>query len=357
MQSNTASPTALSELGTEVPLGQVSRELNSFFASDKPVTRASLMNFAVYSEDMGALEENTGIIRDVTREHACRALLLQMDPQGVPPVVRSWVTAHCNLGQSGGKSVCSEQISFLLQGESPGLLSNTLFAHLDSDLPLVFWWQGGFTERWEPTLYSRIDRLVLDSGSWDNPAAEFKKLKAAWQDTNSRFNVMDLTWTRILQLRLALAACFDDATSLAALPGLQNMTLHHCPAHSLSAKMLVVWMAKRLGWVLESVSSDRTSCVFISREGLQITATFVATPGSEKAIDCVELAAPNAAWKIHHCPEADFWVSTATVHGVTHEYMTPDTLDTPAELAIERLRRGCNNRLYFQILEDVGQLI
>ena len=85
------------------------------------------------------------------------------------PGARAWIQAHCQINRRGEKSVCSEQISFFLTGRSPGLLRNVVFAHLDSDLPLAFWWRGEFSDAFEERLYSRIDRLLFGS---DFPHAE-----------------------------------------------------------------------------------------------------------------------------------------------------------------------------------------
>jgi hypothetical protein len=61
------------ELGTEVPFSSVEKALSALFSSDKAVTRASLMNFAIYGEHLDSLDENTALIHEVTREHAyCR---------------------------------------------------------------------------------------------------------------------------------------------------------------------------------------------------------------------------------------------------------------------------------------------
>ncbi len=359
--STTAAPTIATasvpdDMGKEVPLGNVSRELHGLFASEKAVTRASLMNFAIYSESDGALAANTELIREITREHACRALLLQLEPVGQPPAIRTWITAHCNLGPSGGKRVCSEQVSFLMQGGSPGLLSNTLFAHLDSDLPLVFWWQGAFTDRWEPTLYSRIDRLLLDSGSWSEPLREFKLLEEAYLAPGSRFTVLDLTWTRILQLRLALAGLFDEPHSIAALPQLNSVVIRHQKEHALSAKMMVAWMARRVGWTLVSVGEDKTACSYESREGVVISVRFQAA-ASGAAIQELHMASPEANWKVCYCEASGFWRASSQMGGHTQEQMAPASLQSPANLAVERLRRGCNNKLYFSILADVRQLL
>ena len=66
------------ELGREVPVGSIDKELRKLWAEDEARTNASLMNLAVYSEEPGALEKNSAAVRELTAEHACRAILIGM---------------------------------------------------------------------------------------------------------------------------------------------------------------------------------------------------------------------------------------------------------------------------------------
>ena len=70
---------------------------------------------------------------------------MEIDRDEPLPGLRAWITAHCHLAH-GRKSVCCEQIAFYLTGKVTGRFRNTVFAHLNSDLPLVFWWQGELSE-------------------------------------------------------------------------------------------------------------------------------------------------------------------------------------------------------------------
>ena len=144
------------DLGSEVPLAELGQRLKQLWQSNEAKTKASLMNFAIYSEEVDSLTANTEVIREVTREHACRALLIAANPQAPDVSVRAWITAHCQLTAGGKKSVCSEQITFLISGQSANLVPNTVFSWLESDLPLTFWWQGEFSDRFEPHLRDAV---------------------------------------------------------------------------------------------------------------------------------------------------------------------------------------------------------
>ena len=49
-------------LGQEVPLPQVTKALRALWADEAGKTRASLMNFVIYSEDPTSLERNTQLL-------------------------------------------------------------------------------------------------------------------------------------------------------------------------------------------------------------------------------------------------------------------------------------------------------
>jgi glucose-6-phosphate dehydrogenase assembly protein OpcA len=317
------------ELGTEVPLSQVEKALSALFSSDKAVTR----------------------------EHACRALLIAVQPSAPQLDVRAWVTAHCNVGSGGGKSVCSEQISYLIQGSQDYLVANTVLSRLDSDLPLVFWWQGEFSDNWEPTLYSRIDRLIIDSGEWKDPLTQLTRLEKAYREAASHFNVMDLAWTRVLQMRLAIAACYDDPQALAELPRVSEVTISHHPEQGLDARMLGAWMAHQAGWKWNFNSTESGCCYQLeSKEGVAITLRFepVAT---EFPVASIRLSGPVITCEVQRETSGPF-IRSATSGGPTPaSQLAPASINTPAELIVERLRRGCNNRLYFTLLQTVRQLL
>src|SRR6476661_1100865 len=123
-------------LGLPVEVGKISRELKKLWAENAGVkTRASLINLAVYSEAPGSLPENTRIISDITGDHACRAIVIGANPLAKENRVEAWINVHCHVSRAGSRQVCSEQLSFLLDGPSARLLPNIVFSQLDSDLP------------------------------------------------------------------------------------------------------------------------------------------------------------------------------------------------------------------------------
>ena len=81
--------------GMPVEVAQVNRSLKTLWEQEGNIlTRASLINFAVYSEAADALSVNTQLMEQITREHACRIILLAANPVASKQRVQAWISAH-----------------------------------------------------------------------------------------------------------------------------------------------------------------------------------------------------------------------------------------------------------------------
>src|SRR4051794_3792739 len=122
-------------LGAPVEIGQIEQELKKLWhQGEGAMTRASLMNLAVYSEQPRSLSDNTQLMARISENHACRAIVIEADCRSPENCVDAWISAHCHVSRAGTKQVCSEQISFLLKGRCTMQLPTTVLSHLDSDL-------------------------------------------------------------------------------------------------------------------------------------------------------------------------------------------------------------------------------
>jgi glucose-6-phosphate dehydrogenase assembly protein OpcA len=240
-------PAAVPALGIEVPVSRIDPELRRLWEQDEARSNASLINLVVYSESSASLEGNSAIIRQLTRHHACRAILVEMDRSTENPSVRAWITAHCHLSH-GHKSVCCEQIALHFTGRAKGRLRNTVFAHLNADLPVVFWWQGALSGVFDERLASAIDRFIFDSSAWPDAGQSFGFLREIHQRSSGRTILQDLAWTRIWHFRQCLARLFDDAVAQDAIPAIRRIHLRHHPEHLHSALLFIAWFAHQAGW-------------------------------------------------------------------------------------------------------------
>ena len=101
--------------GLPVEIGKIDRALKQLWRDGEgAATRASLINFAVYCEGAEAMAQTTEAISKITQDHACRAILIGLDPTKTDATVQAWILAHCHLSRAGAKQVCCEQITFVL---------------------------------------------------------------------------------------------------------------------------------------------------------------------------------------------------------------------------------------------------
>lgn len=342
----------LSILGQEVPLGRVDRELKKLWDSDEAKTRASLMNFAIYSENAADLQRNNKILDELTTEHACRALLILFQPDGPQPRARAWINALCRPYQ-GKQVVCSEQLSFVLEGGNAAQVQNIVFAHLDSDLPLVVWWQGDLTSNFEERFYSEIDRLFIDSSEWHEPKAEFKMLEEAYNADTSDFEVHDLSWTRTHFIRAALAGCFHDAIALGRLPLVEQVEITHGPGQRVAALLLGAWIAERLHWQLDDSAKNIR---FSKPEGGSVR--LVLTEGHEGC--CVQrlgLIGPELRAEVSRDPSSVFVRVCASCGEHSREEILPADVETEAELISSQLSRAHGTSLFIGMVPMLRRML
>ena len=352
MPSPSPAESELSRLGLEVPLARVDKALKELWETDSAKTRASLVNFALYTEDASALERNTDLLASITAEHACRALLILNLPEADRRHSRAFINALCRPYQ-GQQVVCSEQIAFLLEQGGAETVQNIVFAHLDSDLPLVVWWQGTLTRHFEERLYSRIDTLIIDSSRWQQPAAELLALTQALESETADFDVRDLSWTRSHFLRMSLAACFQDARALELLPHIQRIEITHAAGHRMAALLLGAWIAQRLG----GQPLPDQSLVFARPGGQPPIELHLDEKKGGPALHTLKLTGEDIRIEIVRDPDSRFVHVCAACPGHENEEVYPADVETEAELIGEQLSRAGGRTLYVGMIPLLRQLV
>lgn len=330
-------------LGIEVPVSRIDHELRLLWEQDEARSNASLINLVVYSENPGALGRNSGVIRELTRDHACRAILVEMDRSEPDPSVRAWITAHCHLS-NGHKSVCCEQIALHFTGRAKGRLRNTVFAHLNADLPVVFWWQGALSGVFDERLASTIDRFIFDSSAWPDAGESFGFLREIHQRSNGRMILQDLAWTRVWQFRQCLARLFDDAVAQDAIPAIRHIDIHHHPGHSHSALLVLAWLAHQAGWKFAETAG------FTHPGGAKIGFTLHDDPAAN-VLGAIAIDAGDVRVRVACKSGCSHFHGQVTAPG-GHEVKTVSPADplTCQDLVAEQLSRGGRNSLYQKVL-------
>src|SRR5947208_14755898 len=244
-------------LGVPTEISRIDQELKKLWQEGEgAMTRASLMNLAVYSEESGSLNSNTQLMAKITENHACRAIVIEAACGAKENSVDAWISAHCHVSHIGGKQVCSEQISFLLKGGCTTLLPNIVFSHLDSDLPFYLWWQEEFREPMDPQLWAWVDVVIYDSHGWKDFRAQMRLVESAEQEAKQRIVFCDLNWTRLDNVRFALAQFFDHPASHHRLAKIDRVRIDFAPSFRSTGLLFVGWLGAQLGWCLEKSGSS-----------------------------------------------------------------------------------------------------
>jgi glucose-6-phosphate dehydrogenase assembly protein OpcA len=371
MSASTTSPDlpALQLLGQPVEISEVEKALQTLFlASDDPnddsgigVARASLINLALYNENQDDLEADAETLSELTSESACRSLLINADTKSDSSDVHAWVQVHCQIDKEGRKTVCTEQISFFLSGDSPGLLRNIVFSHLDSDLPLAFWWKGEFSDAFERGLYSRINRLLFDSESWAAPRNQFLRLLEAEGDTSSPFVMHDFAFTRMNSIRSAIASAFDRPALAQGLESISGITLRHAEGFRMSALYLAAWIADRLQARPDMNLSTPEKLVFSSsRSDFPASFSVAMNELSPDRLGNVEVDfdLKGTEVKVSRCQTRDF-IRTRIEHseGTSEEDWLPAKTLSDVSLVSDILNRAGQNRTHGRILPMLQELL
>jgi len=336
--------------GIEVEIPKIDSELKKLWADGGgAMTRASLVNLAVYTEGVEAMEPNTALISRITEDHACRAILIVSDAGQTPGKVQAWISAHCHVSRAGAKQVCSEQITFLLPAEAHSLIPNIVFSHLDSDLPLYLWWQAEFPTDEDMQLLTWVDRLIVDSHQWDDCRQSLKDLPNRIDTLPERTTFRDMNWTRTLALRQMLARVFDHPNSIAELPKIQSVELRHAPGHGSTAALVAGWLATQLGWQMKATTATMSN-------GNQIPIALAEQDGP--AVNGCTLETENASFCVAFDGTSKFLKATVTFRdGRAYSFLGPAGSDDQRTLLDEELGKHSSDRIYTASLRAAAPLL
>jgi glucose-6-phosphate dehydrogenase assembly protein OpcA len=340
------------EAGLPVEIGRIDKELGKLWEeSGDTKTRASLINLAIFTDKVEKVNANTALISEIAAEHACRAILIFANPDAPEPAARAWISAHCHLAGKGERQICSEQITFQLDGDMLTALPSIVFSHLDSDLPLYFWRQGEFRKPLNEKLWSRVDRLIYDSADWRNPVEQFAIVKEIGTFTETRTILCDLNWTRLLGTRFALAQLFDHSCVLARTTRIRRVSISS--STRLAGLLLLGWLAAQLGWSHQSLLGKES---FVSKDGQAIEFEITETPG--EAISRCAFESGDATFEITR-EEGSAYYHAKVCGGDSCEtpMLVPAGRSKLTDILLMELSRGGKHPLYSKALAAIAPLL
>ena len=338
--------------GIPVEIGRIDQELGKLWegTGDKK-TRASLINLVIYSEDPDSMRDNTELLATMASQHAFRAILILADPKAQTSSASAWISAHCHLAGKG--EICSEQITFRLDGEAATALPSVVFSHLDSDLPLCFWTQVEFREPLDEQLWLWVDRLIYDSLAWEHPARQFALAKRIAACADSGTELCDLNWSRLHNWRIALANLFDHSVALRCLEKISLLRVACGAGARTTALLLAGWLASQLGWKLETLLSEN---FFQARAGHRIEFE-IATSG-EGGLVSVELSGAGFSFRLARDPVSGFLAAELRAAGMPDLRLAlGSSQERDADILLAELGRSGRHPLYPKAVAAIEPLL
>jgi glucose-6-phosphate dehydrogenase assembly protein OpcA len=343
-------------LGLPVEIGKIDQELKKLWQENEgAATRASLMNLAVYSEEPGSLERNTHLMARITEDHACRAIVIEADCNAEEDRVDSWISAHCHVSRAGSKQVCSEQISFRLNGGCTTQLPNIVLSNLDSDLPLYLWWQGEFRAPMDPQLWTWVDRVIYDSQPWKDFQGQMRLVESAQAEAKQRIVLCDLNWTRLDKVRFALAQFFDHPASHHHFAKMREVRIDYASGFRSTALLFVGWLAAQLNWRAQK-RNGANKLQFVSPSGRKIDIEMRQHDG--QPIHEVALTTGDIEFVVTHAKCGDLLeVSREKTGEKRAAQLMPAGKNDPVSLMSEELMRGGPHHVYLHAVNCVRELL
>src|SRR5215468_7817897 len=343
-------------VGAPVEIGKIEHELKKLWQEGEgAMTRASLMNLAAYSEEPGSLNDNTQLMAKITEDHACRTIVIEADCNAEEERVSAWINAHCHVSHTGSEQVCSEQISFLLKGRCTTQLPSIILSNLDSDLPFYLWWQGELREPMHAQLWEWVDRFIYDSHSWKDFSAQMALVETAQREAKHRLTLCDLNWTRLDNLRFALAQFFDHPASHHRLAKISKIRIDFAPGFRSTALLFVGWLAAQLNWRIDDVKSSR-ELRFTETSARPIDAELLEHDG--QPVHRVALTSGDVEFGVTYANCGDLLeVSRVQTGEKRTAQLMPAGSNDPVGLISEELIRGGPHHVYLNALNCVRELL
>ncbi|MBS0658500.1 MAG: glucose-6-phosphate dehydrogenase assembly protein OpcA [Verrucomicrobia bacterium] len=347
--------------GIPAEIGKIDKELKKLWQEQSTVaTRASRLNLVVYSAADSSIRANTAIMRELTRDHAGRVILVAARAKSPENRLRAWVNAHCHLTKAGAKQTCSEQIAFLMEGTSANtrLVSSLVFSHLDSDLPLYLWWQGELPAEFDERLLGATERLIFDSSTWANPKAQFELVRAIAARPDLDAIPGDLNWTRCSTLRLSFAQFFDVPSARAALDKVDRLDLEHSSQGRTTAVLLLGWFADALKWGAPEPSGTSGQEFVCQREGGTPVRVVLARKSGAFISRVTLRSSEGSVFTLTRSADSDLYTTQSFVAGAdsVEQSFQADSHE-PSHLLSEELSRGGARRAYLRALEKVSGIL
>src|SRR5258708_8630533 len=98
----------------------------------------------------------------------------------------------------------------------------------------------------DPQLWTWVDRVIYDSQRWEDFRAQMGLLEFAEQEANQRIVLCDLNWTRLDNIRFALAQFFDHPASHHNFAKINKLRIDFTPSYRSTTCLFSSWLTPHL---------------------------------------------------------------------------------------------------------------
>jgi hypothetical protein len=213
--------------------------------------RACMSNLLVLCRSQAEASRTMVDLPEVLAVHPARALVLVAGPGPGPAGLEACVAAHCHVRD--GTQVCGESITITAHGSAADRLPATARALLVGDLPSALWWATAAGPTSDDHLFAELRDMVslilVDSREWRDVPRGLAGLGALTGSPGGPA-LVELGWHRLRPWRQLLAQSLDPGAAPDGLTELAEVSVSHGSDAAGEARLLVGWLAGRLGWRL-----------------------------------------------------------------------------------------------------------
>jgi hypothetical protein len=219
--------------------------------------RACMSNLLVLCRSEAEASRTMVDLPEVLAVHPARALVLVAPPGPGPGGLEAYVAAHCHVRE--GTQVCGESVTITAHGSAADRLPATARALLVGDLPSALWWATAAAPTTDDALFEElrdmVSLVVVDSREWRDVPTGFAALGTLTGSPRGPA-LVELGWHRLRPWRQLLAQGLDPGAAPDGLAQLTGVSVGHGPDAVGEARLLVGWLAGRLGWRLAGAAED-----------------------------------------------------------------------------------------------------
>jgi glucose-6-phosphate dehydrogenase assembly protein OpcA len=177
-----------------------------------------------------------------------------------------------------------------------------------------------------------------------------QRLETAQADAKQRIVLCDLNWTRIVQIRLAVAQFFDCPASQAHFDEIEKIEIDFAPEYRSTALLLSGWLAAQLHWSIEGKAKGNTLS-FSNEAGKTIKVSLQEKSG--EPIGRCAIRCGTLEFKVLHAENSDL----LDVAVGDRSCRMPAGQNDQVGLMKEELMRGGPHRVYLRAMNCVRDLL